>query len=340
MTLLKAAEVEAFIARPDPARPIVLVIGPDAGLVRERVEAILRASVDDPRDPFAVTRLAGDDLAADPARLIDEAQAVPMFGGRRAILVRAGAKSFVPALEILIASGAHETRVVIEAGDLRRNAPLRALGERTKAVAVVLCYADTERDLARLIDAEMRAAGLAIAPDARATLVPLLGGDRLASRNELRKLAAYAHGCGTVTREHVMAVVADASALAIDAVVDAAFAGHPQELETHLRKAVAAGTNAGAIVFAVQRQVASLHKARLAIETGTPVGAQVEAMHPHFSRKAALQAALQAWTAGRLARAMQDIAAAQRETRVTAGLAEAILHRALMALAVNARARP
>ena len=40
----------------------------------------------------------------------------------------------------------------------------------------------------------MRAAGLTIAPEARAALIPLLGGDRLASRSELRKLALYAHG--------------------------------------------------------------------------------------------------------------------------------------------------
>src|SRR6185312_7972267 len=148
MTLVNARDVEAFAARPDPARPIVLVTGPDAGLVSERVEAIVRASVDDPRDPFAVTRLAGDELAADPARLVDEAQAIPMFGGRRAIVVRAGGKSFIPALETLIAANVRETRVVIEAGELRRNAPLRVLGERAKTVAVLICYADTERDLA------------------------------------------------------------------------------------------------------------------------------------------------------------------------------------------------
>ena len=60
MTALKAAQVDAFVARPDPARPVVLVFGPDAGLVRERAEALIRNSVDDPADPFALARLAGD----------------------------------------------------------------------------------------------------------------------------------------------------------------------------------------------------------------------------------------------------------------------------------------
>ena len=38
MTAIKASEADSFIARPDPARPVVLVYGPDAGLVHERAE--------------------------------------------------------------------------------------------------------------------------------------------------------------------------------------------------------------------------------------------------------------------------------------------------------------
>src|SRR5215831_7686865 len=102
MVALKGGEIDAFVARPDAARPAVLVFGPDLGLVRERVDAIIRASVDDPRDPFALVRLDGDELAADPVRLVDEAQTVPLFGGRRAIHLRVGSKNLTAAIESLI----------------------------------------------------------------------------------------------------------------------------------------------------------------------------------------------------------------------------------------------
>src|SRR5437879_1956039 len=82
----------------DPARPIALLFGPDAGLVSERADAIMRAAVDDPNDPFALVRLDGDELAGDPSRLIDEANTVPLFGGRRAIRVKAGGRDFSSAL--------------------------------------------------------------------------------------------------------------------------------------------------------------------------------------------------------------------------------------------------
>jgi DNA polymerase III subunit delta len=337
MVAIKAGEVDAFIARSDPARPVILVFGPDAGLVSERANALINASVDDVNDPFALARLESDDLAAEPSRLVEEAQTIPLFGGKRAVWVKAGSRNITPAVEALLALKVSECRVVIEAGDLRRNAPLRTLVERAKNAAALPCYADTERDRARLIDDEMREAGLTLAPDARALLIPLLGGDRAASRNEIRKLALYARGQERVGVDDVAAVVSDASALALDDIVDAAFAGKSAELETNLAKARTAGTSAGSIMFAAQRQVAQLHKWRIAIETGG--GFSLDAVQPplHFRRKGQIETALRMWNAARLAAAMAELADAVLESRRNSALADTIAERALLAISVKAR---
>ena len=73
MVAIKPSDVDAFVARPDPARPIVLVYGADAGLVAERGAALIRACVDDINDPFALARLEAEDLSANPSRLVEEA---------------------------------------------------------------------------------------------------------------------------------------------------------------------------------------------------------------------------------------------------------------------------
>ena len=339
MVALKAADVDAFVARPDPARPIVLVYGPDSGLVSERVNALIKASVDDPNDPFTLARLESDDIAAEPLRLVEEAQTIPLFGGRRAVWVKAGSRNIAPAVEALLALRVSECRVVIEAGDLRRTAPLRTLVERAKNAAALPCYADTERDRARLIDEEMREAGLTLAPDARALLIPLLGGDRVASRSEIRKLTLYARGQERVTVDDVAAVVADASSLATDDIVDAAFAGKSAELETQLAKARTAGTPPGSVFFAAQRQLAQLHKWRTAIEAGT--GFSLDAVQPplHFRRKAEVEAALKLWNAPRLAAAMAELAEAVLESRRNSALADTIAERALLRISLQARRR-
>jgi DNA polymerase-3 subunit delta len=341
MTAIKAADVDRFIARPDPAQPIVLVYGPDAGLVRERVDALVRASVDDISDPFALARLEPEDLSANPARLVEEAHTVPLFGGRRAVWVKAGSRNIAPAVEAVIAAPSDECRVIIEAGDLKKSSPLRAACEQSKVAAALPCYADDARALARLIDNEMREASLTIAPDARAALLSLLGGDRLASRNEIRKLALYARGQERVELADVVAVVADASALALDGVLDAAFAGRTAATETEFGKARAGGSSPAAIVSAAIRQVANLHKMRLAVDAGDGIEFAMKRGTPpvHFTRADRVEVALRAWSAPRLLRAMQQLADASLETRRNPALAEAIAQRTLLSIAVNARRR-
>jgi DNA polymerase-3 subunit delta len=216
---------------------------------------------------------------------------------------------------------------------------LRALCEKAKVAVALPCYADNERALAQLIDEEMRAANLTIAQDARATLLALLGGDRLASRNEIRKLAIYAQGQKSIELADVMAVVADASQVALDGVVDAVFAGRTGEVDSEFGKARAAGSSPAAIVSAAIRQVANLHKMKLATEGGDSIEFVMKRAGPpvHFSRERHVGEALRSWTPPRLLRTMEQLAETSLEMRRNASLAEAIAQRTLLSIAVNAR---
>ena len=97
----------------------------------------------------------------------------------------------------------------------------------------------------------------------------------------------YAHGQRTVELDDVMAVVADASALALDALVDAAFAGRIADVEKEFSKAMVAGTAPYAIVGAALRQVERLHTLRLGVESGSSASPVIERVLPpiHFRRK-------------------------------------------------------
>jgi DNA polymerase-3 subunit delta len=338
---LRGRDIDIFLRLPDQARPIILLYGPDAGLVRERADALVASAVDDPSDPFSLVRLDGDELAAEPSRLVEEAMTIPMFGGCRAIRVRAGSRSFASGVDTLSEMSIKDCRIVIEAGELRPESPLRKACERAKTAVAIACYPDGERDLARLIDDEMKASNLRIAPDARAGLLALLGGDRQASRNELKKLALYAHGAGEVTLDDVMAVVSDASELKLDPIVDGAFAGQAALVETEFSKAMIAGTYPGMIISAAQRQAALLHKAALAVGEGTPASVVVESGFPrlHFSRKSNVETALRNFSAARLVAIIEQLAVAALEMRKQASLAAVIAQRTLLSIAVNARRR-
>ncbi|MHB2168324.1 DNA polymerase III subunit delta [Alsobacter sp. R-9] len=339
MAQRKAHEVDAFVRRPDPACRIILVYGPNAGLVAERARELARGAVDDPEDPFQLIRLDGDEVAGDPLRLADEANTIGLFGGKRSLWVRVGARNLAPAVAPLLVAPPADAVVVLQAGDLTPRHPLRQAVEANPRAMALPCYADEARDLAGFVESLLREHGLGIERDARDALVATLGADRALNRQEVEKVALYAHGDRTVTLDHVEAIAASSAVSAVDGVVDAAFAGEGLALDIGLRAVVAEGEDPGMVVAAALRHAMVLHRARLGMDRGGSADAALQQARIFFKRKASVQRQLQLWSTENLEDAIGLLREAQASTRRQARLGEAHLARTLLQIASRARRR-
>jgi DNA polymerase-3 subunit delta len=339
---LRTGDVEAFLSKPDPKRPVVLVYGPDSGLVRERAEALIQGAAPAGADVFSTVIIEGDMLVADPGRLADETRTMGLFGGKRVVHVRAGSRNIADALKLVLADLPENTLVVIEAGDLRRNAPVRSLCEASPIAAAIPCYADSDRDLRRLVERTLHDAGVRIDPDASDALIGLLGADRLATRAELDKLVIYAGPSGSIGLDEVRAVIADASALALDDAIDAAAAGDGAAALTALSKVQAVGTHAAAVLSGAVRHIANLHRLSLEIERGRSISTVIERAQPpiHFRRHKRTERALARLTPDDFAQVLVALGKASLAARRQPSLADALAERALLSLARTGRRRP
>ena len=336
MVAVRSSDADRFINHPPPSVFLYLVFGTDAGLVAERMRTILVRAVDDPKDAFQLIRLSGDDVASDPLRLADEANAVPMFGGgRKAIGVEATGKSLLPAIEPLLRAPPRDCIVAIEGGALKRDHALRKLLEADRSTAAIECYPDSPHDVGLLIDSELAADDLTIAPDAKDLLLALLGQDRLTTRSELQKLATYAHGCGRVEVEHVEAIVADASALVLDHAIDGAFGGAFEAIEGTTERLFGETGDVNALLGSALRHAMALHRARAAMDAGLR-GGEAGFYGP---RRAVAERQLRLWTAARLAKTITMLGDAVGRARREPRLAQAIALRALWTVALAARRR-
>ena len=90
-----------------------------------------------------------------------------------------GSGSAGSALAYRLSEDGKHSVIVIEAGELRKNAPLRVGVERGRAAMALPCYPDEQRGLDKLIDEELAAAGTSIDRAGRDSLKARLGGDRL-----------------------------------------------------------------------------------------------------------------------------------------------------------------
>ena len=162
---------DAFLRRLPKEVRFYLIHGKDEGLAHERVKIIVQNLIDGDFDPMRLVRLEGEAVAREPGVLADEAYAIPMFGGARAIWIDAQGRDLLPALEPLFARPPTNCTIVVKAGQLRKGTALRVAFEGSAIGASIECYSDDANALGSLIDAEARAAGLSIAPDVRAGLV-------------------------------------------------------------------------------------------------------------------------------------------------------------------------
>jgi DNA polymerase III subunit delta len=338
----KAHEVDAWLARPDPKIAIVLVYGPDHGLVAERGRAFAGKAGVPLDDPFSVVRLDGAEVERDPGRLADEAGAISMFSARRLIWVRdAGtSKSLADGVKALAASPAADAIVLIEAGDLKKGAALRSAVEGSPAAIALPCYADDQRSIDQVIDAALQKAGMTIELDARQLLKRNLGGDRLASRSEIDKLITYAHGQRTIEIDDVIAATGDAAAVTADAVVDAALLGRLPELDLAFSRFVAGGNPLFQLLNTALRQFHALDMLRNTMDgSGRSASAAIAGAKPaiFYARRATMETALSRWTRNAIRSALDRLQGTVLRSRMRADLALPIVRQCFLALAVESQ---
>lgn len=338
---------EAFVRSPDPSLRAVLVYGPDAGLVHERAQALVKAVAEDPADPFRVSELGAREIVEDPARLGDEAAALSLSGGRRAVRLRQADDDLAPHFKDFFATGRGEALVVVEAGDLPARSALRKIFEGAGAGAALACYRDDERSLPALIRETLGGFGLEVTPDALAYLVANLGGDRQLSRRELEKLALYmgAQGKGAeaarIALRDAQACVGDSAALSLEDLAFAVAGGEPAGAERALQRSLQEGGHPVRALGAVARHFLRLHLVRGLTGRGETLDGAVKGLRPpvFWKRAESFKAQAAAWPPGALARALERLLEAEAACKQSGAVPETLCARTLLEIAVNAPLR-
>jgi DNA polymerase-3 subunit delta len=232
--------------------------------------------------------------------------------------------------------------LIIEAGDLKKGAALRKAAESISAAVAIPCYADDGRALQALIDQELSAENLRISPAARERLAETIGGDRLASRNEVRKLALYCRGKEMVEEQDVAEIVGDASAISTDDAVDAILKGDRDGFLHAIQKIVSSKTPVFLVLQGCLRQFQLLELMRAEMDEKRLPAAQAMASlgrHLHFRRKPIVENALRTWTGPAIRRETQRLQAAILQSRQRPALEDTIAMQTMLATVLQSARR-
>jgi DNA polymerase-3 subunit delta len=341
----KASDIEAFLKKPDPAIRLALIYGEDEGLARERADRLARSVVPDPADPFRITTLRGEQLAQDPARLADEASAIPFGGGRKVLRVTdapAGpsAQRQTQVLREFVATAPGDALVIVQAGELRKDHALRKAVEAAKNAVAIPCYPDEDWALEKVVAETLAQHGLVADDAAMGYLVDHLGGDRLLTRRELEKLALYAGAPGgqrgkgqPITLEEAAASVGDTAGLTYDDLCSAIAGGDRAMADRCMVRLQAEGESPVAILRIVSRHFQRLHAYHAAVGAGRVPGDVVKSMRLFGPRANTFMAAARYWQGTPLVEAFRRLNEAEARCKSTGFPDWTVAARTLAALA-------
>lgn len=334
-------QIDPFLKSPDPKARVVLVYGPDDGLMRERSKMIGRTIIADLEDPFNVVTLSADILGDDPARLNDEANALSMMGGARLIRIENGADKLTALVKDYLKSPSADNLVVIEAGELGTKSSLRQLCEKAKNAAALPCYVEDERGMSALIRESLSNAGYRIEPDALHYFSSNIMGDRARARGEIEKLITYMGApkdakAAFVTVKDVQMSCGDSGTANLDDLIYAVGGGNAKVAMEAFTRLVGEGVPEIVILRTLQNHFKKLHYTHAIIAEGKSVAEAMKSLHPpiFFKVENAFKAQLSKWRGPKLDIVLSKLAELEAQTKRTGTPTQTLCAQAILSLSV------
>lgn len=311
MKLIKGA-VRQAIDRPDPATRFYLFYGPDDAGSRHLAGRLL-ASLG--AEKFAV--MAGA-VKSDPALLADEAGAMALFGGPRAIWIEPAGDEIADGVAGLLEASGVESPVIAIAGALRKTSGLVKLAESHRLAAAAQSYVPEGRDADQMVIAAGRVEGLRIEGDVAARLAAACGNNQAILAQEVAKFALFLDAAPDRLRDldhdTIDLLGADASEGNLMRLGDLALAGDGRALLEEMERAALAPGDSIPAIRALQRRLVQIAPLRARVEHGERVDGVLTSMGKalFWKDKSMMQRLLTNWSAERIAQAMERSAALER----------------------------
>jgi DNA polymerase-3 subunit delta len=329
---IDAARIDAFLKNPGKTS-IILIYGPDFGLVSERALTIVKSALGNADDPFRYAEIH------DASRLLEEASAASLTGGRRVVRLRDAGESAVKPAEALL-KNPPDAVVILEAGDLTPKSKLRALAEKHPAAAAIACYVIDAAKLPRVIVERLRDQNITLETEAAAWVANNIAGDEASIRQAVEILSLYAGDTGSLSLGDVAAALPDGGDTSIQDAIDATLTGNPPAADRAICLAYDEGVSPVAILRMLLGELMRLRVAAAQIGPGASPQDVIGMLRPpvFFRRVPIVTRALTLWPTAALTQAISAALTAEAACKSTHTPDQAYCRQMMLGLASKARA--
>ena len=335
-------EAPAFLSRPDPRTPALLIYGADAMRVADKRAQVVKAHTGPHAETeMRVTRLSGADLRRDAAALSDAVRAMGFFPGPRAVIVDEATDALAEAMAEVLRDWTEGCALIVATGgELKPTSKLRKLFEGDRRALVLAVYDDPpSRDE---IERSLRDAGLGTLPaDTLRDLVALAQAIEPGDfRQTLERIALYKLGDPTPLSPAEVALLAPpVHESEVDDAINAIAEGRLRDLPAILTRLKAQGATPVTVCIRLSQHFRLLHA--LLSDPRGPAQALASARPPVFGpRRDRILEQTRRWTLARTEDALRDLTATDMVLRSSSPAPlQALAERAMLRMARLAERR-
>lgn len=331
-------QIEKALDAPPADIRLFLLHGPDeAGSVAlgKRLERAMGAQAER-------VDLDGSALRDDPARLADEAASFSMFGDRRWIRVNGMGDESLPAVTALLQAQAAGNPVIAVAGAIKSTSKLLKLALDSPMAMAFASYQPDAREAEQIAAAIAREGGLRLGPDLARRIVDLANGNRALMAGEIEKLVLYLDASPEnpreATAEALDALSADNPDSDAAPLVNAVLGGDLRAMHRELGRLTESGTAMAAVLRPLITRAMLIANIRMSFDDSGRLDAAVEGAGKQvfWKDKAVVTRQVRLWDAHGVARVIQRLAQAERQSRSGKGLGDLLVRHELLAIARQA----
>lgn len=333
--IFKAAQIDKYLKKSDPAVKCFVIYGSNEGLVAEYVKKLIKTVSADLYDPFCVVYLNGSDVTADPGLLFSEYTAQSLMGGRRVIIIKDGDNNLTKHFKTLLDGTPSDTLVIVSSASLNKKSSLVSLADNREDMASIACYDDRDEDIFATARSVLVENGLTINNEALQLLCARLSNDRKTNVGELEKLITFMGDKKNITTEEIKEVIADQSSSAADDICYYAVSGFSDKALAVYQKLLNEGEEPISVIRSLWYHFSKILTCLAAMEKGDTIEKAMLKLTPRiiFFREASFKRQLTLWGKEKVFSVLELLYKCERDCKTTSMPVQELVSYLLMQIA-------
>jgi len=201
-----------------------LLYGPNLVLSSYRLEMISKKIVSNLADPFLVSILSEARCSDDQGSIADEFYSIPMFGGRKLIIIKDAGNNTAQSIKQLISNKdfikKSDNFILIQAGDLSKTSALRKIFEDSPSLVGIGCYEDDDQFIRKFVNDKLLENNFKFNANIVNLLIEKFGKNRQILSLEIEKLSQYFQENKNLTQETLNEILVEQNEVSLNQFIN------------------------------------------------------------------------------------------------------------------------